>query len=109
MHVGNRAIFVKVLVHDCNVIEMRTCMKQERITVVLHLHKKNEKIDLDIPTSITANEFILGLNSGFCLGMEINDLSKCYLKTENPIALLKGNKTLEEYGLRNGTIINYTL
>ena len=30
------------------------------------------------------------------------------LKSENPIALLKGNKSLSEFGLRNGSIINYT-
>ena len=32
----------------------------------------------------------------------------CYLKSENPIALLRGNKTLAEYGIRNGTLINFT-
>lgn len=84
-------------------------MDNNRIVVVLYLHKKGYKMDLDIPLDITVNELIIGLNEGLKLGMDTSDLSKCHLKTENPIAFLKGNKTLDEYGLRNGTVINYTL
>jgi len=82
-------------------------MENERIIAVLYLHKKKTKIDIDIPLNITANELIIGLNQGFVLGMDTRDLSQCYLKTENPIAFLKGNKTLAEYELRNGTVINF--
>lgn len=81
-------------------------MESERIVVVLHLHKQGYKMDLDIPLDITANELIIGLNEGLRLGMNTMDLSKCHLKTENPIAFLRGNKLLRDYGLRNGTIIN---
>lgn len=84
-------------------------MNNDRIVAVLHWHKKGCKMDIDIPLDITANELIVGLNDGLKLGMDISDLSKCHLKTENPIAFLKGNKLLKEYGLRNGTVINYTL
>ena len=56
---------------------------------------------------MTANELVIALNQAYGLGIDLSDITKCYLKTENPIALLKGNKTLEEFGLRNGTIINY--
>lgn len=83
-------------------------MNSDRITAILNIHKKNTKIDVDIPLDITVNELIIGLNEGFQLGLNIGDLSKCYLKTENPIALLKGNKSIAEYGLRNGTTINIT-
>lgn len=83
-------------------------MDNERIIVILHIHKKGEKHDVDIPIDITVNELIIGLNEGFQLGMDVSDLSKCYLKTENPIAFLKGNKSITEYGLRNGTTINIT-
>lgn len=81
-------------------------MERERIVIRIYQHKKNKTIDVDIPLNITANELIIGLNRGLFLGMEISDLSKCCLKAENPIALLRGNKTLAEYGLRNGTIIH---
>lgn len=82
-------------------------MEQGRVTAVLKLHGQSKKVDIDIPTDITANELIIGLNAGYNLGLDVSDLSKCYLKTENPIAFLKGNKKLYEYGLRNGTVINF--
>ena len=34
------------------------------------------------------------------------DINNCYLKAQNPIMLLKGNRTLKEFGVRNGTIIS---
>ncbi|WOO37835.1 EsaB/YukD family protein [Anaerocolumna sp. AGMB13020] len=83
-------------------------MNSDRITAILYLHKKNIKIDVDLPLDITVNELIIGLNEGFQLGINTGDLSKCFLKTENPIALLKGNKSIAEYGMRNGTTINIT-
>ena len=83
-------------------------MNSDRITAILYIHKKNIKIDVDLPPDITVNELIIGLNEGFQLGINTGDLSKCYLKTENPIALLKGNKSIAEYGMRNGTTINIT-
>ena len=82
-------------------------MNITKIVVVLYIHKENRKIDIEIPVDITASELIVGLNTAYKLGMDTSNLSHCYLKTENPIALLKGNKQLYEYGLRNGTIINY--
>lgn len=80
----------------------------DKAIIVLHLHKANKKIDLEIPLNITANDLIIALNKGFNLGMDIEDITECYLKTENPIALLKGNRTLAEYKVRNGTVINIT-
>lgn len=82
-------------------------MSNDKIIVVLYKHSSNEKIDVEVPLDITANELIISLNEGFALGMDTSDISKCFLRTENPIALLKGNRTLAEYELRNGTIINY--
>ena len=82
-------------------------MDTNRIVVVLHIHKQTKKIDVDIPLDITANELIIGLNEAFELGM--TNIEECCLKIENPIALVKGNKTLRDYGFRNGTVINYTI
>lgn len=84
-------------------------MNEEKIIVILYMHRKNKRLDVEIPLNISANELILALNQGFGLGMDTSEISKCYLKTENPIALLKGNKKVSEYELHNGTIINYTL
>ena len=81
-------------------------MGRERIVAVLERHSEGKRTDVDLPLNITANEAIIGLNQAFGLGMDTSDLSRCFLRTENPIALLKGNRTLEEFGLRDGTVIH---
>lgn len=84
-------------------------MEKDRFTAVFRWHKANQQVDVDIPFDISANELIIALNEGLRLGMDTTDLSRCHLKTENPIALLRGNKLLRDFRLREGTIINYTL
>ncbi|HIY29493.1 MAG TPA: EsaB/YukD family protein [Candidatus Mediterraneibacter avicola] len=81
-------------------------MGRERIVAVLERHREGKRTDVDLPLNITANEAIIGLNQAFGLGMDTSDLSRCFLRTENPIALLKGNRTLEEFGIRDGTVIH---
>ncbi len=76
--------------------------------VIFKIHKKNYETDLEIPLDISANDLVNALNTAFDLGIDTTDVSNCYLKSENPIALLKGNKLLSDFGVRNGTIINYT-
>lgn len=76
-------------------------------TIVVHFLDKAAKLDtdLEIPADITAKELLTALNQGFGLGIREEDLMSCYVKSENPIALLRGTKTLREYGLRNGSEI----
>ena len=81
----------------------------EVITVVLYFHKLRKQVDLQVPVNITATEFVIGINKAYNLGINVDDLSKCYLRSENPIALLKGDKTLKEFNLINGSIINLSL
>lgn len=83
-------------------------MDQEKIIILLKIHRRNEQFDVEIPTDITASELIIGLNEAFSLGMDTTDTSRSCLKAENPIALLRGNKLIREYGLHTGSIINYT-
>lgn len=83
-------------------------MNSETAIVMLKLHKRNVTVDLEIPLNISANELVLALNEAFSLGLDTSHIKNCYLKTEQPIALLKGNKTLAEYGIRNGSVINFT-
>jgi len=61
-----------------------------------------------VPLDISANDLVVALNSAYDLNIDVSDVKHCYMKTESPIALLKGNKLLSEYGVRNGTIINFT-
>lgn len=76
--------------------------------VILNIHKRNMTVDLEIPLDISANELVMALNSVYDLGIDTTDIKNCYLKTENPIALLKGNKPLADFGIRNGSVINHT-
>lgn len=66
------------------------------------------QVDLEIPLDISANDLVIALNSAYDLGIDTSDVKNCYLKAENPIALLKGNKLLSDYGIRNATVINFT-
>ena len=64
-------------------------------------------IDLEIPLEITANHLLLALNEAYGLGIDTDDIFSCYLVAENPIAFLRGNKSLKEFGIRNGSYIIY--
>lgn len=84
-------------------------MAKETAVIEFCITRKKETYDLVVPLSITANELVSALNTAFDLQIDTADIKNCYLKAEKPIALLRGNKTLAEYGLRNGSVINYTL
>lgn len=82
-------------------------MSRDKAIIVFNNVKLNTTVDIEIPLDITANELIIGLNVAYDLGIDTSDIKSCYLKAENPIALLRGNKTLAQFGIRNGSIINY--
>ncbi len=83
-------------------------MNKETVTAVFHMTKRKVIKDIEFPLYITANDLIVALNAAYDLKIDISNVKKCYLKAEKPIALLKGNKTLAEFGIRNGTIIYFT-
>lgn len=83
-------------------------MDKETAIIILNITKRNFTVDLEVPLDISANDLVNALNSAYELGIDTSDIKNCYLKAENPIALLKGNKTLAEFGLRNGSVINFT-
>jgi predicted component of type VI protein secretion system len=78
----------------------------KRAVIVLRVHKRGLEVDLDIPLDITAAELLAGLNAAYSLGIDTGKADNCYLRTENPIVLLRGSKCLYEYKVHNGTIIN---
>lgn len=67
----------------------------------------NERIELEVPLSITANDMIEALNTIYGLGLNKEDYSNYYMCMENPIAFFRGERTLEELGVRNGSQIIY--
>ena len=83
-------------------------MDKETAIIILNITKRNFTVDLEVPLDISANDLVNALNTAYELGIDTSDIKNCYLKAENPIALLKGNKTRPEFGLRNGSVINFT-
>lgn len=83
-------------------------MNRDVAIIVFNIVKRQFSVDLEIPLNITANELVVALNTAFELGIDTSNIKNCYLKAENPIALLRGNKTLSEYGVRNGSVITFT-
>lgn len=82
-------------------------MNRDKAIVIFKIINRDQTFDLEIPLNISANDLVLALNSAYELGIDTSNIKNCYLKAERPIALLKGNKTLEDFGVRNGTIIYY--
>lgn len=83
-------------------------MSRDVAIVVFHAEKKKIEVDLEIPLNITANDLVVALNTAYDLKIDTSNIKNCHLVAENPIALLRGNKTLAEYGIRNGSIIYFT-
>jgi uncharacterized ubiquitin-like protein YukD len=83
-------------------------MEKEKAIIVFNILKRKQSYDLEVPLNITANELVSALNTAYELRIDVSNIRNCYLKAENPIALLRGNKTLAEFGVRNGTRINFT-
>lgn len=76
--------------------------------VVLDIAKKNYQTDIEVNLDISANDLAIAINTAYDLGVDMSNIRNCYLKSENPIALLKGSKTLAEFGIHNGSIIKIT-
>lgn len=66
-------------------------------------------MDLEVPLDITAKELIWALNVAYSLGIAAKKLPESYLKAENPTALICGEKTLEAFGVHDGTSIRFEL
>ena len=83
-------------------------MSKDKAIIVFNNGKRNTTVDIEVPLDITATELVIGLNIAYNLGIDTSNIKNCYLKAEHPIALLRGNKTLAQYGIRNGSVIFYT-
>lgn len=83
-------------------------MEKEAAIIIFNIINRNFTVDLEVPLDISANDLVNALNTAYELGIDTSDIKNCYLKAENPIVFLKGNKTLAEFGIRNGSVINFT-
>ena len=58
-------------------------------------------------SNLDSDDLVVAMDKTFQLGMDTDNM-KGYLKSERPIALIRGKRTLEEFGVRNGTVIYFT-
>ena len=79
----------------------------DKVIMIFKFGTEDKGRDIEVPVNISASELIYALNQGFHLGINMDDPAECYLRTENPIALIRGDEILENYGLRNGTILYF--
>lgn len=76
--------------------------------VIDFINENNGEItELEVPLSITANDMINALNEAYGLGLNKEDYSNYYMCMENPVAFFRGERTLEDLGVRNGSRIIY--
>lgn len=76
-------------------------------TAVVEFKNENngQTSEIEIPLSITANDLLYALNEAYHLGVKMGNSKERYLCAENPIAFLRGNKKLSDFGIRNGSTI----
>ena len=55
--------------------------------------------------NITAKALVTALNKAYNLQIDEANENECYIACEQPIAFLKGNRMLEDFGVRNGSTI----
>jgi len=82
-------------------------MTSNNAIVTLNLINVGQSHDLEVPLDISASELCSALFQKY-LPEQYGDMQQYYLKTERPIALLRGERTLREYGIRDGSVINIT-
>lgn len=80
----------------------------DRAVVRVCIAATGEVHDVDVPLDISAGELLLGLNEAYNLGLGIEDPMRCFVKAENPVVLMHGRKSLGQYGIMDGSIINIT-
>lgn len=78
----------------------------EKAIITVRLLRKKEVYDIEVPLDISGNDLVIALNQAFGLGIDVNNILDCYLNMESPTALIRGNKLLRDYGMRNGSMIN---
>ena len=83
-------------------------MDDEKAVVTFWVSNKNMCVDIEIPLEISGDELVRALNTAYDLGIDVSDSGACFLRSENPVALIKGKRLLRDLGIRNGTMISYT-
>ena len=73
--------------------------------ITVNLIKSGSSRDLEVPLDISAGELCSALFEMY-VPEHSSNVQNHYLRAERPIALLRGERTLRDYGIRDGSIIN---
>ena len=82
-------------------------MAEDRILIEFYRDRGGPARELDVPADITAQDLVRALNEAYHLGMNPANPREFHLQAEEPIALLRGKRTLKEIGLHNASRIYY--
>lgn len=82
-------------------------MENDYVTIVFKNQKAEKEYDLVVPLNISAHDLVIALNSAFELNIDVSDIKNCYLSADKPLAFLRGEKTLKEHGIRNGSVVSF--
>lgn len=74
--------------------------------VMVHFSDGRDSEDISVPLDISALELMIGLNQAYELGYDRSRINEYSLRADNPICLLRGDRTLRSFGIRNGSEIN---
>ena len=77
----------------------------DKIRIIVNVSDKGVREELEVPALMTAGELMIALDTIYGLCMDRENIFQYYLKADHPKALLRGNKTLQDYGVRMGTEI----
>lgn len=82
-------------------------MTSNKAIITVNLIKSGESHDLEVPLDISASELCSALFQKYAQE-QLSDMQQYYLKAERLVALLRGERTLREYGIRDASVINIT-
>lgn len=90
---------------DNNVKRSIVMEDSEKVIVNFVNENNGKRHELEIPLNITAKALVTALNKAYNLQIDEANENECYMACEQPIAFLKGNRMLEDFGVRNGSTI----
>ena len=80
-------------------------MLSTHAVITVKIISRGESHDLEVPLDISAGELCSALYEMYSIQRQ-NNMQQFFLRAERPIALLRGQRSLRDYGIRDGTIIN---
>ena len=83
-------------------------MNLKTAIITVTLGDKDRQVDMEVPLDISASELCYALYETYFPDISYS-LQRMILRGERPIALLLGERTLGECGVREGSIVHLNL